>query len=260
MNNERSLITPLPVFDAHMHIIDPQFPLVENNGFLPESFDCQGYLEKMREINLIGGAVVSGSFQSFDQSYLVSALHKLGKGFVGVTQLPATVSSDELFRLNGVGVRAVRFNLKRGGSEGVAQLEYLACRVFDLVGWHTELYVDSQELGELSAVLCRLPAVSIDHLGLSKAGLQNLLKLVEHGVKVKATGFSRVDFDIIFALRQITNINPDALMFGTDLPSTRAPQQYTHADLQLVIEALGEETAKKVLCNNALQLYKGVTF
>lgn len=258
MCSKRRLITTLTVFDAHMHIIDPHFPLIENNGFLPDPFDCQDYLGKMSDVNLIGGVVVSGSFQGFDQSYLIHALQGLGKGFVGVTQLPATVSDDELFRLNDAGVRAVRFNLKRGGSEGVAQLEYLACRVFDLVGWHTELYVDSQELDALRAVLCRLPAVSIDHLGLSKAGLPNLLKLVEYGVKVKATGFSRVDFDVVAALRQITSITPDALMFGTDLPSTRAPRQYTHTDLQLIIETLGEEAAKKVLYENALNFYRRV--
>ena len=41
-----------------------------------------------------------------------------------------------------------------------------------------------------------LPAVSIDHIGLSKAGFLTLLKLAEKGVRVKATGFGRVDFDV----------------------------------------------------------------
>lgn len=27
-----------PVFDAHLHIVDPLFPLVENNGYLPDPF------------------------------------------------------------------------------------------------------------------------------------------------------------------------------------------------------------------------------
>lgn len=57
-------------------------------------------------------------FQAFDHTYLLAALKELGPNFVGVAQLPATVSDDELIPLNGAGVRAVRFNLKRGGSEG----------------------------------------------------------------------------------------------------------------------------------------------
>jgi hypothetical protein len=44
-------------------------------------------------------------------------------------------------------------------------------------GLHTELYVDSTELAGLFDTLVSLPAVSIDHLDLSKAGFPTLLKL-----------------------------------------------------------------------------------
>ena len=47
-----------------------------------------------------------------DQSYIIAALKELGPSYVGVTQLPATVSDDEVLSLNDVGVRGVRFNLK----------------------------------------------------------------------------------------------------------------------------------------------------
>ena len=42
-------------------------------------------------------------------------------------------------------------------------------------------------------MLVSLPAVSIDHLGLSKAGFPTLLRLAEKDVRVKAAGFGRVD-------------------------------------------------------------------
>ncbi|WP_243372418.1 amidohydrolase family protein [Geotalea sp. SG265] len=243
------------LFDAHFHIIDNRFPLVPNQGYLPETFTCDDYLARMQGYRLAGGAVVSGSFQAFDQSYLVDALKKLGPGFVGVTQLPASVSDDELLRLNEAGIRAVRFNLKRGGSEDVRHLERFAHRVYDLAGWHVELYVDARELGALYETLVGLPAVSIDHLGLSDEGFPTLLKLAERGVRVKATGFGRVDFTVPAALEKLYNANPQALMFGTDLPSTRAPRPYTDNDLGLVVETLGEEQAKKVLWNNAALFY-----
>ena len=89
---------------------------------------------------------------------------------------------------------------------------------------HTELYVDSRVLPELKDVLIRLPAVSIDHLGLSREGFPGLLTLAEKGVRVKATGFGRIDFDPVTALKDLYSANPSALMFGTDLPSTRAPR------------------------------------
>ena len=244
------------IFDSHFHIIDRRFPLVPNQGYLPDDFTCADYLDRTRDYTLAGGAVVSGSFQDFDQSYLRSALRRLGPRFVGVTQLPASVSDAELLDLDEAGVRAVRFNLRRGGSEKVEFLEPVAKRVHELVNWHVELYVDSRELSGLFDTLVSLPAVSIDHLGLSREGFSVLLKLAERGVRVKATGFGRVDFAVGSAVKDIFAANPDALMFGTDLPSTRAPRPYADDDLLLVVEALGEAGARKVLYENAMAFYR----
>ncbi len=243
-------------FDCHFHIIDKNFPVVANQGFMPDAFTCEDYLARVKAVDLCGGAVVSGSFQEVDQSYLFHALKVLGPAFVGVTQVPQTVSDQELQELDRAGVRAVRFNVKRGGSEDVRHLENFARRVHKLVGWHTELYVDSSELGALFDTLVALPAVSIDHIGLSKAGFPTLLKLAEKGVRVKATGFGRVDFDVRGALIDLYDANPRALMFGTDLPSTRAPRPYLESDYSLVLETLGEEKAANVFYKNAVEFYR----
>lgn len=244
------------LFDTHLHIIDDRFPLVPNNGYLPDPFTCEDYRDRMKGYALAGGAVVSGSFQAFDQGYLVDALKRLGPAFVGVTQLPSTVSDEEILDLDAAGVRAIRFNLKRGGSEDVRHLDRVARRVHELAGWHVELYVDSRELSSLYDTLIALPSVSIDHLGLSGEGFGTLLRLVEQGAHVKATGFGRVDFDVRSALQELYAANPDALMFGTDLPSTRAPRPYEDDDFLLVIDALGDADARKVLCDNAVRFYR----
>jgi predicted TIM-barrel fold metal-dependent hydrolase len=243
-------------FDCHFHIIDKNFPLVPNQGFMPDPFTGEDYLERVKEVDLCGGAVVSGSFQAFDQTYLFHALKVLGPTFVGVTQVPQTVSDQELMELDNAGVRAVRFNVKRGGSEEIHHLESMARRVHELVGWHTELYVDSTELADLFDTLVALPAVSIDHLGLSTKGFPTLLKLAEKGVRVKATGFGRVDFDVARALTELYAANPRALMFGTDLPSTRAPRPYQDDDYTLVLNTLGEEKAANVFYKNAVEFYR----
>lgn len=244
------------IFDSHLHIIDPAFPMVPNKGYLPDPFTTDDYLSMAQPLGIKGGAVVSGSFQAFDQTYLLSALQSLGPGFVGVTQLPSSVPDAEIIRLNEKGVRAVRFNLKRGGSESVEHLESFARRVFDLAGWHVELYVDASELDDLKETLMRLPAVGIDHLGLSKEGFPTLLRLAEKGIRVKATGFGRVDFPVGQALQAIHAANPQALMFGTDLPSTRAPRPFDESDISLLVGALGEEGAKLVLWSNAVRFYR----
>lgn len=245
-----------PLFDCHFHIIDHRFPLTPNNGYLPDDLTCGDYRAITAKYDLRGGAIVSGSFQAFDQSYLLDALHTLGPLFVGVTQLPATVTEQEILDLDSSGVRALRFNLKRGGSEDVRHLDAMARRVYELVGWHVELYLDSRELEGLFNTLANLPAISIDHLGLAKEGFGTLLKLVERGVRVKATGFGRVDFDLPSALRQLYAANPQALMFGTDLPSTRAPRPYSDEDFLLVADTLGAEAARAVFYDNAAGFYR----
>lgn len=244
------------LFDSHFHIIDKRYPLVVNQGFLPEYYPISEYRRRLKDYQLDGGAVVSGSFQGLDQTYLVSALKSLGPKYVGVTQLPASVSNEEILLLDKAGVRGVRFNLKRGGSERIDNLENFALRIHDLVGWHAELYVDSSELGPLLPMLISLPKVSIAHLGLSVNGLGTLLKLVEKGVRIKATGFYRVDFEVETALREITAVNPNALLFGTDLPSTRAPRPYSDDDFALVVDTLGAQVARKVFYENAVRFYQ----
>jgi predicted TIM-barrel fold metal-dependent hydrolase len=256
LGKEKFVSSKAKYFDCHFHIIDKNFPVVANQGFMPDAFTNEDYLARVKAVELCGGAVVSGSFQAFDQSYLFHALKAFGPAFVGVTQVPQTVSDRELRDLDDAGVRAVRFNVKRGGSEDIRHLENFARRVHGLVGWHTELYVDSTDLADLFDTLVSLPAVSIDHLGLSKAGFSTLLRLAERGVRVKATGFGRVDFDVRSALVDLYAANPKALMFGTDLPSTRAPRPYRHEDYTLVLETLGEEQAADVFYRNAIEFYR----
>ena len=75
-------------------------------------------------------------------------------------------------------------------------------------------------------------------------------------MRVKATGFGRVDFDVRPALAELYSANPKALMFGTDLPSTRAPRPYEDTDYDLVLNTLGEDKAANVFYRNAIEFYR----
>ena len=114
-------------------------------------------------------------------------------------------------------------------------------------------------VSKVRPVLSRMPRICIDHLGLSSDGFDVLISLVGSGAHVKATGFSRSDLDIPSVISRIHSVNPGALMFGTDLPSTRAPRPFRAADIDLVTETLGHDEAAKVLHDNAVALYRGMT-
>jgi Amidohydrolase len=255
------------VFDAHLHIIDPRFPLVANQGYAPEPFTVDDYREATAGLNITGGAVVAGSFQlrgsdpltrrnphshvvsgarrgvrgSDPLTWLVDALERLGPGFVGVVELARGVSDEEILELDAAGVRAVRFNLHRGGSLDPE----LALRVHQLAGWHAEVYAGGRELAELEDRLGELPRLSVDHLGLDSEGLPVLQRL---GCMVKATGFGRVDLDVEATLRAL---DPAKLLFGTDLPGTRARRPFEPADLELV-----SKIAPAALADNARAWYR----
>jgi len=239
----------VPIFDAHFHVIDPRFALVPNQGFLPEPFTVADYRSRVAGLDVVGGAVVSGSFQAYDHTYLVDALEQLGPGFVGVANVAPDIGDDGVLALAAAGVRAFRVNLFRGGD--VAQIA-LAPRFFELAGWHLEVYLDARDLPELAPKLAVAPRLVIDHLGMTQVGLPALLGLVKDGAYVKASGFGRIDVDPYSALRAIAAVNPGAAVFGSDLPGTRAQRPFEAADIELVAEAAGE----RALYDNALALYR----
>lgn len=245
----------MAIFDSHLHIIDPAYPLIENQGYLPDAFTVADYLKRVRPLGIEAGAVVSGSFQGFDQTYLVDALDQLGDNYVGVTQLPASVSDDELANLHEAGVRALRFNVRRGGSESISELGDFALRVFDQFKWHVELYAGFDALHSLKDTILKLPKVSVDHLGLNKAGLPLLTELAAQGCYVKATGFGRIDFNPHEAMRSLYDANPNALVFGTDLPCTRAPQPFEDSHLYQLSDAFSEQEIQNITWQNGLRLY-----
>lgn len=241
------------MFDAHVHIIDPRFPLIENEGYLPEPYTIADYRQRMSRFELSGGAVVSASFQDNDQSYLRAALAELGPGWVGVTRLDLDATDEEILDLHRAGVRAVRFNLKRAAAD-IATMTRQALRAYDLAGWHVEIYVDGQMLASLQPVILKLPKVSVDHLGMSDEGLPYLLDLVDRGARVKATGFGRVEMDVATTLSRIHAVNPEALMFGTDLPGTRAHRPFRDRDVELICDVVGSDM-HAVLEDNARAFY-----
>ncbi|WP_167478424.1 amidohydrolase family protein [Nocardia arthritidis] len=242
------------MFDAHVHIIDPRFPLVENEGYLPKPYTIADYRKRMSRFDIAGGAVVSGSFQGTDQTFMKAALAELGEGWVGVIALDLDATDSEIVELDRIGVRALRFNLKRAAAD-ITEMTLQALRAHDLVGWHVEVYIDGQMLASLQPVISKLPVFCVDHLGMSDACLDYLLDLVDQGARVKASGFGRVSMNVADTLRRIHAVNPGALMFGTDLPGTRAGRPFRDADIDLICDVVGTDM-HAVLEDNAREFYR----
>lgn len=250
------------IFDAHLHIVDPRFPLRTGGGYRPEHFGADAYRARLvaAGVTVTGGAVVAASFQRPATTWMRAALAALGPGFVGVVAHGVPGGDDAVRRLDELGVRAVRLNLRRGGGRLPRSVEAWARRLHELVGWHVEVYVDGGALADVAPVLQRLPAVVVDHLGIpvsrTHPGYRALLDLVAGGARVKASGFGRQRVDVPAVLRDIEAVAPGALLFGTDLPSTRAPRPFRRTDVDLVQDTLGPDAARRVLHDNAVAWYR----
>jgi hypothetical protein len=246
------------IFDAHCHIIDKRYPIIENQGYTPPSFTLADYREQTEPLGISSGAIVSGSFHGNDQSYLRALLPQMGPRWVGITQVPQNVSDAEIASLASIRVRGLRFNIFRGRIDSVDDIVALANRAYSVGQWHAEIYADAAALRPHIAKLSKLPQIVIDHMGMTEQGLPAILDLVDAGAKIKVTGFGRVNMNVAKALEIISARNQNALIFGTDLPSTRAKRPFEPTDIQLVRNVLGATVSEKVLWSNAVGLYKPV--
>jgi predicted TIM-barrel fold metal-dependent hydrolase len=244
------------IFDAHCHIIDKRYPIVPNQGYTPPSFTLEEYRQQTIPLGITSGAIVSGSFHGYDQSYLRALLPQMGPRWVGITQVPQDVPDAEIASLASIGVRGLRFNIYRGRIDSVDDIVSLATRAHAVGKWHAEIYADSAALKPHVAKLSKLPQIVIDHMGMTEQGLPVLLDLVDAGAKIKVTGFGRVSMNVPKALELIAARNSNALMFGTDLPSTRAKRPFEVGDIALIRNVLGPINAQKTLWSNAVGLYR----
>jgi predicted TIM-barrel fold metal-dependent hydrolase len=62
--------------------------------------------------------------------------------------------------------------------------------------------------------------------------------------------------DVPKVLEAVGKKSPDALVFGTDIPSTRAARPFEPADIDLIERVLGRELAQKAFWDNPLALYR----
>lgn len=253
----------MKIFDAHFHIIDYDYHVEENNGFKPEEFTYSDYNKRTKELNLDvqGGVIISGSFQGLDTDYLkvIKEIEVLEgkKDFVGIINLDLKADNKQILALNDIGITGARFNIFRGNSTSIDNLVDIAKRLYDLVGWHVEVQINPEQLGTIKSKLLKIPRLSIDHVGLRESGLEHLYELASAGVKIKASGFGRLDFDPMEPLKKLYQINENCLMFGTDLPSTRvAPEKvFSQKDIKKLLSIFSNDELEKVMYKNAYNWY-----
>lgn len=166
---------PRGACDAHAHVLGPRsrFPFARRRTFTPADAPKERLFALHERLGIERCIVVQSAAHGFDNLVTTDALGAKGGAYRGVALVPATVSVNELRRLDALGFCGARFNfMKRlGDAEPVEKVVALTARLAQ-VGWHLRLHMDSALIAELGARFKHSPVpVVIENLGCVDASL-----------------------------------------------------------------------------------------
>jgi predicted TIM-barrel fold metal-dependent hydrolase len=266
------LKAPANACDCHMHIYDARFPAVATATLKPPDALVLDYKALQQRIGTTRNVVVTPSTYGTDNSVTLDALAKIGPTGRGVAVVDASVSDAELKRLNGLGIRGIRFNLVQAGATTVEMLEPLSRRVNDL-GWHVQINLRPELLVQIEDVLLRASAPLVfDHLahiprdvGVEHMAYKTMRKLIDKGqtwvklsgayqdTKVGAPTYA----DAAPIAQAYVKAAPERMVWGSDWPH---PTEKDKPDDAVLFDLLAqwapdETTRSRILVQNPETLY-----
>jgi predicted TIM-barrel fold metal-dependent hydrolase len=269
------LKAPLNACDCHMHIYDSRFPVAPNAKMRPPDATVADYRRLQKRIGTTRTIVVTPSTYGTDNSCTLDAIAELGAAAHGVAVVDSSVTDAELTRLDGRGIRGIRFNLVIAGGPTIDMLEPLSKRVNDL-GWHVQIQLLGDQIVEAADLLQRLPSpIVFDHMGRisEPAGIDHpafafMLKLVDRGrtwvklssaYQVSKSGPPAYD-DASKVAAAYVRAAPERMVWGSDWPhpTEKADAKPDDAVLfDLLTEWAPQEAVRnRILVDNPAALYR----
>src|SRR6478672_6487003 len=174
--------------ERHMHIYDAKYPTDPKATLKPADALVADYKLLQKRIGTSRNVVVTPSTYGTDNRVTLDAIAQIGPTARGVAVVDATVTDAELKRLNGLGIRGIRFNLVQAGATTAEMIEPLSRRVNDL-GWHIQIHMKGEQIAGIEDLLLRVPSpIVFDHLGrlaqpnaLDNPGFKTISKLIDKG-------------------------------------------------------------------------------
>jgi D-galactarolactone isomerase len=123
---------PADAADCHHHIYDAKYPVDPRSTLRPGDASVEDYRALQRRIGASRNIIVQPSTYGTDNSCTLDALVAFGPTARAVAVVDTSISDAELKRMNGLGVRGIRFNLAQAGATTPEMIEPLAKRVNDL--------------------------------------------------------------------------------------------------------------------------------
>jgi predicted TIM-barrel fold metal-dependent hydrolase len=272
--NLPKLKVPADACDCHHHIYDSKFPIAPSATLKPGDAKAADYQALQKRIGTTRSVVVQPSTYGTDNSCTLDGMAQLGPSSRGVAVVDTSVTDAELKRLNGLGIRGIRFNLVQAGATTVEMLEPLSRRVADL-GWHVQIHQTGDGIVKMEDVLQKVAApIVFDHMGripkdigIDHPAYTVISRLVDKGrtwVKISGAYMDTKVGPPTYAdstrlAQAFVKLAPQRMVWGSDWPHPTAkdddkPNDATLVDL-LAEWAPDEATRRRILVENPAELY-----
>lgn len=266
------LKAPANACDCHMHIYDAKYPTDPKATLKPADALVADYKLLQKRIGTSRNVVVTPSTYGTDNRVTLDAIAQIGPTARGVAVVDATVTDAELKRLNGLGIRGIRFNLVQAGATTAEMIEPLSRRVNDL-GWHIQIHMKGEQIAAIEDLLLRVPSpIVFDHLGrlaqpnaLDNPGFKTISKLIDKGrTWVKLSGAYQdtkvgppTYSDTVAVARAYIKAAPERMVWASDWPHPTEKDKPDDAVLfDLLTEWAPEEAMRtRILVQNPATLY-----
>jgi len=266
------LKAPANACDCHMHIYDAKYPTDPKATLKPADALVADYKLLQKRIGTSRNVVVTPSTYGTDNRVTLDAIAQIGPTARGVAVVDATVTDAELKRLNGLGIRGIRFNLVQAGATTAEMIEPLSRRVNDL-GWHIQIHMKGEQIAGIEDLLLRVPSpIVFDHLGrlaqpnaLDNPGFKTISKLIDKGrTWVKLSGAYQdtkvgppTYSDTVAVARAYIKAAPERMVWASDWPH---PTEKDKPDDAVLFDLLTkwapeEEMRTRILVQNPATLY-----
>jgi predicted TIM-barrel fold metal-dependent hydrolase len=267
------LKAPPNATDCHHHIYDAKYPVDPKATLRPADALVEDYRALQKRIGTTRNVIVQPSTYGIDNRCTLDAMAAFGPTARAVAVVNDTVSDAELKRMDGLGVRGLRFNLAQAGATTPEMLEPLSRRI-EPMGWHVQINAPAARIMEIMPILERLPSpIVFDHLarvpqpeGVQAPVFAKVLALMDKGrtwVKLSgAYGDLKVGpptyADSSAVARAYVKHAPERLVWGSDWPhpteKDKWPDDAILFDL-LADWAPDEKVRNRILVDNPARLY-----
>jgi predicted TIM-barrel fold metal-dependent hydrolase len=272
--NLPKLKMPADACDCHHHIYNSKFPIAPSATLKPGDAKVADYQALQKRNGTTRSVVVQPSTYGTDNSCTLDGMAQLGPASRGVAVVDTSVTDAELKRLNGLGVRGIRFNLVQAGATTVDMLEPLSKRIDDF-GWHVQIHQIGDGIVKMEDVLQKVASpIVFDHMGRipKDVGVDHpaytvISRLIDKGrtwVKISGAYMDTKIGPPTYAdstklAQAFVKLAPQRMVWGSDWPhptekADDKPNDATLVDL-LTEWAPDEATRNRILVSNPAELY-----